>query len=854
MKAWINLVWLLAIGVLLTGSSAIAQDGVLANGWRISPGSDPLEQRAAADLQMLLRDEQDISLELVGADATGPGRIIIGTPADHPAITAAHQANPFRHESLAPEGYHMQFRDGSLYIVGATPKGAMNGTFRLLDHVADRGSLDVSKYDEAIRPAFRHRVGGDLINQHPPREFTELDRARAHARHYVNVVWGEKHGPSLSYEARKAYGLGLMVEVKYPPEINGSRDYLSLPEYASASYYHKGTEGRRVLDPFDPVGKEVYLRAYRDLLEQNPDVTIFYGLFGDYSVIPGPDSRRVSDGKPYEHSRLDSMKQIMRIMGEAAAGRDITCVGWLWHGFFGMPPESEQQFMEWCRDNGFGTLYNEAGNADNWLIKRDNFNKIALMQNEQGKSLWGENYYPLVSVGGACESINPVIALPLPAVAAHKMKRLADAGVNNVVLWWGSVEGWVYNANLEVFSRMVWEPNRFQDGKDSLNPQSPDPLMADIARAGFGDAAGKILEYWRDFDRALVTEGPLYRGVDDQAPPDQDGLHINDWWQRMGIFTETVFSQAFAQPLTREALANHQQAKKGTYWGTHEKSLENYRVVTSRLTDAQEKLYELLASGTLSRKATENATGMYLWSELYRTLLTSQYNYFRALRAVHGRNGQPPTPEQSQQMLDAVVADELANIDQMIAVLKLLPENANIRQPHLGVKLDKGSTAEEITLLRDKAAAMRMTGAIAKDAVNLALNKPARASSEKSEGGQTFPAAAATDGNMETRWASIFRDREWLAVDLGEEQEIVYVRIFWQTAYPSDFEIQVSSADQMPEGEVGWQTVHHAKSGNAEMSVIALEQPVRARHVRLKTNKQATAWGYSVREFELFGR
>lgn len=849
---WLAIVALMLMSFL--GTIAQGADVALSSQWSISAGSDRLEQRAAADLQTLLREEQGLDLSLSGANALGQSRIIIGTPDDHPAISAEHRARPFRFQELTRDGYHMAYRNGSLYIVGASAKGAMNGTFRLLDHLADRGSLEIGYLDEALSPAFRDRVGGDLMNQHPPKEFSELDRARAYARHYINVAWGEKHGPPLSLEARKAYGLGLMVEVKLPPEFDGSRDYLQRPENASASYYHKGNDGRRVLDPFDPVGKAHYLRAYRDLLEQNPDTSILYALFGDYSVIPGPESRRVSDGREYGHTRLQTMQQIMRIMGEATAGREITCVGWLWHGFFGMPPEAEQQFMAWCRDNGFGTLYNEAGNNDNWLIKRDNFAKTALLLGADGKSLWGEKYYPLVSVGGACESINPVIAMPLPAVAAHKMKRLADAGVKNVVLWWGSAEGWIYNANLEVFSRMVWEPGRYQDGQEPLDPQSPDPLLANVARAGFGKSAAKVLEYWRDFDHALVSDGPLYQPADEQVAPDVDGLHINDWYQRMGSFTETVFSQAFAQPLTRESLATHEQAKKGSYWGTHDKTLANYRFVTMRLAAAQQKLAQLLNSGELSPGAQVRAKGMYLWSELYRTLLLSQRNYLRALRAVHGRNGQAPPADEGKALLDAAVADELRNIDEMIAVLEQLPENANIRQPHLGVKNNQGSTADEIALLRDKAAAMRMADAITAKAVNLALNKPVKASSEKTENGQTFSAKLATDGNMETRWASTFRDREWLAVDLGSPQEIAFVRIHWKTAYAKDFEIQVSDAASPPSGDEGWRTVHHARSGNAEMSLISLEQPVRARQVRLKTNKQATAWGYSIREFEVFGR
>lgn len=808
--------------------------------WRVVAGADPLVQTGARDLRALLAEERGV--EVTAADAAsqtaGERLIIVGTPADNPLIAAAHADRPFTIDPAQPEAYHLALREGSVYVVGATPKGAMNGTFRLLD----RATLDVAGLDEAKAPVFRHRVGGHRINQAPPAEWSELDQARFMARHYINVAWGEKHGPPLSLEARQAYGLGLMVEMKFPPFLNDSRDYMDDPKYASAVYYHKGNEGRRVLDPFDPVGRQAYLDSYAELLKANPDTTILYAIFGDYSVIPSPDSRRVSDGQPYGHTRVEGMKQIMGIMREALAAseaKDAVAVAWLWHGFFGEPKEAERQFMEWLRDNGYGILYNEAGNNDNWLIKRDNFAELALLKGDDGKVAWGPNYYSLASVGGSCESVNPLIAMPLPFVAAHKLDRLIDAGVNNLVLWWGSAEGWVYSPNLEVLARAVWEPQTVKQ---------PDTLLTKIAARDFGaDAAGAMLDYWKTFDKALVTDGPLYRAVEDQAPPDQDGLHINDWYQRMGIFTETVFSQEFAKPLTRETLASHKSASQGTYWGTHDKTLANYSHVLAGLGAAQAKLRALLDSGTLRDDVRQRATQTYQWAELYRTLLTSQHNYLRALRAVHGQADDPVDPSQIDQRLAPVIADELENINQMIAVLEQLPPNANIRQPHLGVVKDQGSTAQEIASLREKAAAMKFAGT---QMENLALNRPATASSEKTEGGQRFEARFATDGDRATRWASIFRDSEWLAVDLGQEREIHVVRISWKNAYPADFEIQVAQ-DASPEQ---WQTVHHATAGGGGESLIALETPVRARHVRMRANKQATAWGYSIEEFEVFGQ
>src|SRR5690606_37148462 len=115
----------------------------------------------------------------------------------------------------------------------------------------------------------------------------------------------------------------------------------------------------------------------------------------------------------------------------------------------------------------------------------------------------------------------------------------------------------------------------------------------------------------------------------------------------------------------------------------------------------------------------------------YRTLLTSQHNYLRALRAGHGGGDDPVDPSQIDDRLAPVIEDELANIEEMIAVLEQLPPNANIRQPHLGVVMDQGSTAQEVASLRAKAAAMRFES---RKLVNLAQGKKTTASSVKTEG------------------------------------------------------------------------------------------------------------------------
>ena len=88
---------------------------------------------------------------------------------------------------------------------------------------------------------------------------------------------------------------------------------------------------------------------------------------------------------------------------------------------------------------------------------------------------------------------------------------------------------------------------------------------------------------------------------------------------------------------------------------------------------------------------------------------------------------------------------------------------------------------------------------------NLALNKPATASSVESA---AYPASAAVDGPPTTRWSSAFSDPQWIQVDLGQSYSIDRVRLTWEAAYGSAYQIQTS-----PNGTT-WTTVRSVTGGN----------------------------------------
>src|SRR5262245_28275925 len=78
----------------------------------------------------------------------------------------------------------------------------------------------------------------------------------------------------------------------------------------------------------------------------------------------------------------------------------------------------------------------------------------------------------------------------------------------------------------------------------------------------------------------------------------------------------------------------------------------------------------------------------------------------------------------------------------------------------------------------------------AAQATNIALNKTYTASSVY--GANT--AALAFDANPGTRWESVHGvDPQWVQVDLGSSYNVTSVKLVWEPAYATSFQIQVSA-------------------------------------------------------------
>lgn len=127
------------------------------------------------------------------------------------------------------------------------------------------------------------------------------------------------------------------------------------------------------------------------------------------------------------------------------------------------------------------------------------------------------------------------------------------------------------------------------------------------------------------------------------------------------------------------------------------------------------------------------------------------------------------------------------------------------------------------------------------DPLNIALNKSATASSLESA---DYQASNANDGNESTRWASAESDPQWLMIDLDAVATINKVELLWETAYASNYQIQLSN------DAINWNTIYTETNGNGGLDILNVNGS--GRYIRMLGTSRGTAWGYSIYEFRVY--
>ncbi|ROO63195.1 F5/8 type C domain-containing protein [Micromonospora sp. Llam0] len=124
---------------------------------------------------------------------------------------------------------------------------------------------------------------------------------------------------------------------------------------------------------------------------------------------------------------------------------------------------------------------------------------------------------------------------------------------------------------------------------------------------------------------------------------------------------------------------------------------------------------------------------------------------------------------------------------------------------------------------------------------NLALGATVTASSSE---GEHWAPAFAVDGDASTRWGSAWKDPQWIRVDLGENWVVSEVRLAWESAYATEYRVEVSRDG------TNWTTVFRTSRGSGGTLVVDVPSAV-ARYVRMYGTSRSGSYGYSLYEFEV---
>ncbi|MEU9321133.1 discoidin domain-containing protein [Streptomyces sp. NPDC048295] len=133
-----------------------------------------------------------------------------------------------------------------------------------------------------------------------------------------------------------------------------------------------------------------------------------------------------------------------------------------------------------------------------------------------------------------------------------------------------------------------------------------------------------------------------------------------------------------------------------------------------------------------------------------------------------------------------------------------------------------------------------------KSGVNLASGAAASAStSEWWNPFVSFAPGKAVDGDKGTRWASEWKDDQWLEIDLGSTKAVKRVTLDWEAAYAKSYRIEVSQDGK------SWQTAWSTAAGDGGLDTAWFARTP-ARYVRIHGSERGTEWGYSLQEVGVY--
>ncbi|MFF9200661.1 beta-N-acetylglucosaminidase domain-containing protein [Streptomyces sp. NPDC014986] len=187
------------------------------------------------------------------------------------------------------------------------------------------------------------------------------------------------------------------------------------------------------------------------------------------------------------------------------------------------------------------------------------------------------------------------------------------------------------------------------------------------------------------------------------------------------------------------------------------------------------------------------------------------------------------------------------------------PEGLRVRAPEDALTVPRGTPVRvpvEVTVERDTPAGsydvrLGFGGVVRTLTVHAVprtggpdLARTGRAGSSADET-PDFPAAAANDGDPETRWSSPVDDDAWWQVELERPVRLGKVALHWQDAYPAAYRVEVSADGR------SWRTAARVADGRGGRETVRMDERD-VRHIRVRGEERATRYGYSLWSVEAY--
>ena len=482
------------------------------------PRASRVHDTALRELERLLGTQGPLTLEAAREDALPPHGIFIGTVSESRAANRVVLAGRTNLHNVPPslDAYDVLVFDGTLMLLGNTPRGMLHAVYALHEHVREHGRTIVP--DIRLTGTFRlpYRIFHQRRDVWPGSEadirYISLLGAshcllthdwQGDLRHFqgyvTSPIFPEAIAPDTVARNHKAlrstidtcldYGLDPCLWITELPCQGGPW----VPEPARQAFLERfppeilsdsGTYQGKVLCFSHPTVQEFYRDLVRRFFADFPEIGILFlfGLDADGEFCDPEQCTRCAG-----MSKFDQRDRLIRFLieegGQARPGLRVLTTGWGWD-------RQQEEFYQRQRDLPTASGLYMAAQTDGWHSERQVHAHL-----REARAICAERNQLFIGYDdlhwGDC-SVFPLRDLQdFPLGIQAKLERWRDLNADGIFDHWGTV-------NQDIPCNSIACREFF------LNPYAdPHEVCRDLARKQFGETAGdKAFQAWCALEKA----------------------------------------------------------------------------------------------------------------------------------------------------------------------------------------------------------------------------------------------------------------------------------------------------------------------------------------------------------------